>query len=199
MLRVCSFAALIMAFCVAAAAAQDMRNPRIVSMPVDWSEAVAQLDNGTEPLPRSIERLNQATDKVFANVAASPVPVLLPFNSAQLLRDAAVGPPHPAATYLIDVRPPSFFQAGPGGYDAVFSVYAKDLSGIDVLYSDRIDVHMSGSALLYELDEPTGIVHWPANGGLGTDFPGIKRVYLESAARYIFTRYGAPYVVSIEC
>ena len=71
----------------------------------------------------------------------------------------------PAATYLIDVRPPPFFQAGPGGYDAVFSVHAKDLPGIDVLYSDRIDVHISGSALHYELDEPTGIVHWPVNGG----------------------------------
>jgi hypothetical protein len=199
MLRVCSLAALIMTFCVAVAAAQDMRNPKIVSMPVDWSEALAQLDNGTEPSPRSIARLNQAADTLFANIAASTVPVLLPFNSAQLIRDAAVGPPHPAATYLNDVRPPPFFQAGPGGYDAVFSVYAKELPGSDVLYSDRIDVHISGSALLYELDEPTGIVHWPVNGGLSADFPGIKRLYLESGARYIFTRYGVPYVVSIEC
>jgi hypothetical protein len=125
--------------------------------------------------------------------------VLLPFNGAQLLRDAAAGLPYAAATYLIDVRPPAFFQAGPGGYDAVFSIYARELPGSDLLYSDRIDVHISGSALLYELDEPTGIVHWPVNGGLGADFPGIRRVYLESAARYIFTRYGVPYVVSIEC
>jgi len=168
-------------------------------MPVDWSEAVAQLDNGTEPSPRSIERLNQAADTLFANIAASPVPVLLPFNSTQLLRDTVPVPPYPAATYLIDVRPPSFFQAGPGGYDAVFPVYARELPGGEVLYSDRVDVHISGSALLYELDEPTGIVNWPVNGALGADFPGIKRVYLESAARYIFTRYGVPYVVSIEC
>jgi len=202
MLRVCSLAALVMACCVAPAcvatvAAQDMRNPKIASVPVDWSEV--QLDNGTEPPPQLIERLNHAADTLFANIAASPVPVLLPFNSAQLLRDPIAVPPHPAATYLIDVRPPSFFQAGPGGYDAVFSMYAKDLPGSDVLYSDRIDVHISGSALLYEVDEPTGIVHWPVNGGLGADFPGIKRVYLESAARYIFTRYGVPYVVAIEC
>jgi hypothetical protein len=203
-LRVCSFAALVMAFCVATAcvatvAAQDMRNPKIASVPVDWSEAVVQLDSGTASSPRSIERLNQAADTLFANIAASPVPVLLPFNSAQLLRDAAVGLPYAAATYLIDVRPPAFFQAGPGGYDAVFSIYARELPGSDVLYSDRVDLHISGSALLYELDEPTGIIHWPVNGGLGADFPGIKRLHLESAARYIFTRHGVPYVVSIEC
>ncbi len=204
MLRACSLAALVMIFCVAMAcvatvAAQDMRNPKIASMPADWSEAVAQLDNGTEPSPRSTERLNQAADMLFANIAASPVPVLLPFNSAQLLRDAAAGLPNAAATYLIDVRPPAFFQAGPGGYDAVFAVHAKELPGSDVMYSERIDVHISGSALLYELDEPTGIVNWPVNGGLGADFPGIKRFYLESSARYTFTRYGVPYVLSIEC
>jgi hypothetical protein len=198
-LRVCSLAALMMTFCVAAAAAQDMRKPRIVSTPVDWSEVIVQFRNSTEPSSRSIEQLNRVADKLFANIAASPVPVLLPFNSAQLLRDGAVDPPPAGANYLIDVRPPSFFQAGPGGYDAVFSVYAKDLPSIDILYSDRIDVHVSGSALLYELDEPTGIVNWPVNGGLGADFPGIRRVYLESAARYIFVRYGVPYVVSIEC
>ena len=204
MLRACSLAALVMIFCVATAcvatvAAQDMRNPKIASMPADWSDAVAQLDNGTEPSPQTIERLNQAADTLFANIAASPVPVLLPFNSAQLLRDAAAGLPYAAATYLIDVRPPAFFQAGPSGYDAVFAVHARELPGSDVMYSERIDVHVSGSALLYEVDEPTGIVHWPVNGGLGADFPGIRRVYLESAARYTFTRYGVPYVVSIEC
>src|SRR5439155_10600016 len=139
---------------------------------------------------------------------ASPVPVLLPFNGAQFLRDTAAGASgangngangnganenganHAAASYLIDVRPASFFQAGPGGYDAVFSVYAKDTPGSDVQYPDRIDVHISGSALLYELDEPAGMVGWPVNGGLGADFPGIKRLYLESGVRYTFVRYG---------
>src|SRR5262245_66401573 len=89
---------------VATVAAQDMRSPKIASMPVDWSEA--QPDNGTESSPRSIERLNHSADTLFSNIAASPVPVLLPFNSAQLLRDPMAVPPHPVPTYLIDVRPP---------------------------------------------------------------------------------------------
>jgi hypothetical protein len=236
-LRVCSLAALVMAVCVATAAAQDvrthdtpildipiqeprmqeMRTPRIVRTPVDWNEVTNQFDQSTEPAAKSIERLNQATEKLFANIAASPVPVLLPFNSAQLLRDAAAGANgthangangngangngtnHAAAGYLIEVRPASFFQAGPGGYDAVFSVYAKDMPSSDVSYPERIDVHISGSALLYELDEPAGMIGWPVTGGLSTDFPGIKRFYLESGVRYTFVRYGVPYVVSLEC
>jgi len=218
-LRVCSLAALVMAVGVATAAAQEMRAPHIVRTPVDWSEATEPLDQ--EAGPGSIERLNQAAGKLFANIAASPVPVLLPFNGVQLLRDAAGangtngvavangtngangsngnGANHGAANYLIEVRPASFFQAGPGGYDAVFAVYAKDMPGSEINYPDRIDVHISGSALLYELDEPIGILGWPVNGGLGADIPGIKRLYLESGVRYTFVRYGVPYVVSIEC
>src|SRR5262245_10367531 len=120
-----------MAIGVATAAAQEMRTPQIVRTPVDWNEATDQLDR--EAGPSSIEHLNQAAGKLFANIAASPVPVLLPFNGVQLLRDAAAGANgtnganHPAASYLIEVRPASFFQAGPGGYDAVFSVHAKDM------------------------------------------------------------------------
>src|SRR5262245_8933884 len=108
-----------MAICVATAAAQEMRTPHIVRTPVDWSEVTDQLDQETGP--RSIEHLNLATGKLFANIAASPVPVLLPFNSVQLLRDAAAGANGTNganhASYLIEVRPASFFQAGPGGYD----------------------------------------------------------------------------------
>jgi hypothetical protein len=235
-LRVCCLAALVTAVCVATAAAQelrtqelrtqelrtqdtpiqdprmqDMRTPRIVRTPVDWNEVTDQLDQSTEPAARSIARLNEATGKLFANIAASPVPVLLPFNGAQLLRDTAAGANgnangangnganHGAASHLIEVRPASFFQAGPGGYDAVFSVYAKDMPGSDVTYPERIDVHISGSALLYELDEPAGMIGWPVTGGLGADFPGIKRLYLESGVRYTFVRYGVPYVMSLEC
>src|SRR5438093_7151207 len=134
-----------MAVCVATVAAQVLRTPHIVRTPVDWNEVTDQFDQSAEPAAKSIERLNEATGKLFANIAASPVPVLLPFNAAQLLRDTAAGASgangngangnganHAAAGYLIEVRPASFFQAGPGGYDAVFSVYAKDLPGRDV-------------------------------------------------------------------
>jgi hypothetical protein len=42
------------------------------------------------------------------------------------------------------------------------------------------------------------MVTTPVNG-LAADFPGIKRLYLESYLRYAFTRNGVPYVISIEC
>jgi hypothetical protein len=199
-LRACSLAAVIMAACVATAAAGEMRNPQIIRATVDWDEVTAQLEAPAEHgAAGAIERLNHATGKLFSNIAASPVPVLLPFNAAQLLRDAAVGTVKAATDYLVDLRPPPFFQAGPGGYDAVFSAYASDIPDNGIHFSQRIDVDISGSALLYQLDEPAGIIVWPVNGGLSADFPGIRRLYLDSAVRYTFVRFGAPYVVSIEC
>jgi len=71
-------------------------------MPADWSEAVAQLDNGTESSPRTIEPLNQAVDTLFA-ISRQPGAGLLPSTALsycvtpQRLANAA-------ATYLIDVR-----------------------------------------------------------------------------------------------
>ena len=35
--------------------------------------------------------------------------------------------------------------------------------------------------------------------GLQTEFPGIRRFYFESHMRYLFTRHGVLYDVSVEC
>src|SRR5258708_24219855 len=64
-------------------------------------------------------------------------------------------------------------------------------------FPDTIYIHIGGSALVYELDEPRGMVGWPVHGL--DEFPGIRRMFLENYVRYTFVRYGVPYVVAIEC
>jgi murein DD-endopeptidase MepM/ murein hydrolase activator NlpD len=200
-LRVVGLAALMVAGSIAAAAASDMRSPRISYTTVQWNEVAASLNGSGGPPPADlIARLNKLTGELFAGITASPVPVLLPFDTAGLLRDRAAGTTNPLSSYLGGLRPPPFFQTGPGGYDAAFSIRAKeDLPGSGITYSERIDVHISGSALLYDLGEPAGMVAWPVGGGREADVPGIKRNLLESQLRYTFVRFGVPYVVSIEC
>jgi hypothetical protein len=200
-LRLRSFAALIFAAGMTAAAAQDMKGPRITRAHVDWDIVAAAVNasEGWTPGADALAHLNAAAAEVFPNIAASPVPVLLPFNTADMLRDRAAGnSSHPTHSYLIGLSAPPFFQAGPGGYDAAFSTYAKDLPGLGISFSERIDIHMSGSSLVYELDEPIGMIGWPVNG-LEADFPGIKRLYVDGYVRYTFVRYGVPYVASIDC
>ena len=76
-----------------------MTDPRTTSFDVDWNAAraaLAGLDQsdapeetaGAPPLD-AFARLNAATEKIFPKASASSVPVLLPFDTAALLRDQA--------------------------------------------------------------------------------------------------------------
>src|SRR5262249_12575502 len=154
-------------------------------------------------VPEVMAKLNRATSERFANIAASPVPVLLPFDTAAFVRDrvapdpAAGGANPPPHTYPFRFNAASFFYPRPAGYDAVVVARAQEMPELGVGFSDTIYIHIGGSALVYELDEPRGMLGWPVHGL--DEFPGIRRMYLEHYVRYTFVRYGVPYVVAIEC
>jgi hypothetical protein len=136
----------------------------------------------------------------FPGVATSPVPVLLPFDVEALLRDVAAGSTtHDSQRYLSGFRAPKFFHPGPSGYDAAFSLQLGEVAEFsDIKYAEPIEVLISGSALLYELDAPAAVAGLPVPG-LKDEFPGIKRLMHENHLRYTFVRYGVPYVVSVAC
>src|SRR5581483_5030269 len=65
-------------------------------------------------------------------------------------------------------------------------------------FAGETEVQISGFDLFYDLDaavgvEPKQIKDWQS------DFPGVRSIYLESHMRYLFTRYGVLYAVSLEC
>jgi hypothetical protein len=208
MLREFGIAGLALAAGIATACAQDMKSPRISAIQVDWNAVATELGaiDASKPTTASelMADLNRATGERFANIAASPVPVLLPFDTATFLRDRAAVVTEPAAVaagptanYLFGFSAVPFFYPGPAGYDAVVVARAQELPDLKIGYSDPIYIHIGGSALVYELDEPHGMIGWPVHGL--DEFPGIRRLYLETNVRYTFVRYGVPYVVSIEC
>ena len=154
----------------------DMRLPQIASAKVDWMAALASLSEVAElrstaltvpprqprssssrPVPRALARLNAAMAQRFPGVTRSPVPVLLPFDTGALMRDLAAGNASEGnERYLSGFQASKFFYPGPSGYDAVFSLRTADVPDLaDISYSEPIDVLISGSALLYELDDPT--------------------------------------------
>jgi murein DD-endopeptidase MepM/ murein hydrolase activator NlpD len=199
---------------IAVAAAQEMKAPRITHATVDWDAVTAEL-NASEALKSSADDsgapsiradadhlgvLNRALAERFPNIAASAVPVLLPFDVAPYLRDRAngwaLGAPN---DYLAGFESVPFFQGGPGGYDAVVTARAAELKDLGIGYSDSIFINISGGAVVYDLGEPSKLTSWPVASEIETEFPGTKRVFLENYARYMFVRYGVPYVVAIEC
>ena len=67
-----------------------------------------------------------------------------------------------------------FFYPGPAGYDAAFAIRTSDIPELaDIKFSEPIEVQISGSALLYDLDAPT-----PPKG---SRWPASKRTFPASA------------------
>jgi murein DD-endopeptidase MepM/ murein hydrolase activator NlpD len=209
-------AGLLLGLLGASSAAEEIRSPRLSFARVDWTAAtvaLAEIDGLRPASPRNKFRrnigvgrstalgsLNTIMAQRFTGVANSPVPVLLPFDTTALIRDQADGTASADnERYLAGFHAAKFFYPGPAGYDAVFAVRTADVPELaDIKFADPIQVLISGSKLLYELDGPS-----TANGtpvpSLEAEFPGIRRLILEHHLRYTFVRFGVPYVVSTIC
>ncbi len=187
----------------APAHARDFDSPRLLFLKPDWNEAKAALDAADAPPPPEgasrLDQFNKAVADRFLGIAASPVPVLLPFDVSTYLRDQASGQAKAGDTYLSGFRPSGFFQSGPSGYDAVFTVDTRAVAEFsDIRFPDPIQVEISGFSQLYDLPSPRGTAETPVRD-LDRDFSGIRRLILESHLRYTFMRYGVRYVATIQC
>jgi hypothetical protein len=204
-----AMAVCLLAAAMTAAAAQEMQAPRLTHIHPDWSAVATDLGaivpppaapsqaDASAPAAPSIADLNRATADLFPNIASSLVPVLLPFDTAGFLNDRAAGVTRRADDYLAGFHLSPFFLPGPAGYDAMFTARASEMPELGIAFSGRIEVFVSGFALLYDLAEPVGMVERPVK-----EFPdwfGIRHLFLENYARNTFERYGVPYVVSILC
>jgi murein DD-endopeptidase MepM/ murein hydrolase activator NlpD len=146
-------------------------------------------------------QLNAITSLVFPGIGRSPVPVLLPFDTAAYLEARQGGAPDSLsiARYQADFRPADLFQAGAAGYDAIFSFEPGVGGGMpQPTFIKPVEVQITGSILTYDLADPLG-----GKGelvkALAAQFPDMRRFIREGYVRYAFTRFGVPYVVSIQC
>ncbi len=151
--------------------------------------------------PRStpaLVQLNAITSALFPGIGSSPVPVLLPFDTASYLEARQSGVPDSVsvARYQADFRPADLFHAGAAGYDAMFSF--EPGAGDDMpqrTFTKPVEVQITGSILTYDLADPPGGKGEPVKA-LAMQFPDMRRFIREGYVRYAFTRFGVPYVVS---
>ncbi len=208
---------------VTALSADEFRTPALTAHRVDWRSALDQLRSeiNTQPAvapaftffghrrlpafdPRrrpALVQLNAVTSQIFTGIGRSPVPVLLPFDTAAYLDAQLNGAPASLSLsrYQADFRPADLFDAGPAGYDAMFSLEpgAGD-SMPERIFARPVEVQISGSILTYDLADPLGGRGEPVKT-LAAQFPDLRRFIREGYVRYAFTRFGVPYVVSIQC
>ncbi len=61
-----------------------------------------------------------------------------------------------------------------------------------------VEIEITGAAFTYDLEGASHAELFPAPALEGA-FPGIQRILHEAHVRYVFERFGVPYVVSIQC
>jgi hypothetical protein len=208
---------------IAGLAADEFRTPAITAARVEWHAALDQLrtEIGTQPAvvpsftffgrrrlpafdPRSVPalvQLNAVTSQIFAGIGRSPVPVLLPFDTAAFLDAQLNDAPASLSVsrYQADFRRVDLFDAGPAGYDAVFSLEPGTGEGMPQrTFAKPVEVQITGSILTYDISDPLGGKGEPVKS-LAAQFPDLRRFIREGHVRYAFTRFGVPYVVSIQC
>jgi hypothetical protein len=127
--------------------------------------------------------------------------VLLPFDTAAFLDARLNGVPAglSLSRYQADFRPVDLFDAGPAGYDAVFSLEPGTGDGMPPrTFARPVEVQITGSVLTYDISDPLSGKGEPVKT-LSAQFPDLRRIIREGYVRYAFTRFGVPYVVSIQC
>jgi hypothetical protein len=207
----------------AALAADEFKTPAISTVRVEWHAALDQFRSelGTRPAvapaftfsgrrrlpafdPRSMPalvQLNAVTSQIFTGIGRSPVPVLLPLDAAALLDAQLNDAPASLSVshYQADFRPVDLFDAGPAGYDAMFSLEPGAGDGMPQrIFAKPVEVQITGSILTYDVNDPLGGKGEPVKS-LAAQFPDLRRFIREGYVRYAFTRFGVPYVVSIQC
>jgi hypothetical protein len=201
----------------------EFRTPAISAIHVEWRAVLDQLRSeinaqpavasaftfsGRRRVPASDPRsapalvqLNAVTSQIFTGIGQSPIPVLLPFDTAAFLDARSTGAPAGTslARYQADFRPVDLFDVGQAGYDAVFSLDPGAGDGMPLrTFASPVEVQITGSILIYDISDPLGGKGEPVKA-LAGQFPDLRRFIREGYVRYAFTRFGVPYVVSIQC
>jgi hypothetical protein len=203
--------------------AEEFRTPSISAVRVEWRAVQDQLraEINSQPgiasaftfasqrrMPRwdprsmpALVQLNAITAPVFPGIGRSPIPVLLPFDVASYLEARQSGLPDSVSVsrYQADFRPADLFHAGAAGYDAVFAFEPGAGDGMPQRsFAKPVEVQITGSILTYDLADPLGGKGEPLKA-LAAQYPDMRRFIREGYVRYAFTRFGVPYVVSIQC
>ena len=203
--------------------ADEFKTPAISAARVEWRAVLDELRSeiNTQPAiasaftfsgqrrlpafdPRStpaLVQLNAVTSQIFTGIGRSPVPVLLPFDTAAFLDAQLKGAPASLSVshYQADFRPAELFDAGPAGYDAMFALEPGAGDGMPQrIFAKPVEVQITGSILTYDISDPLGGKGEPVKA-LAAQFPDLRRFIREGYLRYAFTRFGVPYVVSIQC
>lgn len=197
-----------------------MKPPRVEFARVDWRSARDALYADIVSRPTALQglvfskrqsgpsdrsdplwrQLNAATSVLYPQIAASTVPVLLPFDTSAYLADRLLGAPLLShAHYQAGFSPPILLHTGPAGYEAIFNMPRDAPSDLPRrTFNKPVEIAITGSRITYIIPDKT-----EGRGdkvkSLAEAYPDLRRFVREGYLRYAFTRHGVAYVVAIQC
>ncbi|MBV9457182.1 MAG: M23 family peptidase, partial [Bradyrhizobium sp.] len=156
--------------------AEEFQTPSVTAVRVEWRTVLEQFRVELDPAPAAaanfafasqrrvsvtdprsmpaLVQLNAVTSQIFNGIGRSPVPVLLPFDTAGFF-DARMNWASPERTlprFQADFRPVDLFDAGPAGYDATFRFSLATIPELaDIHFGGTADLEISASQLIYDV------------------------------------------------
>ena len=184
---------------IAIVSADEFRTAAISAVRVEWLAALDQFRSeistrpavasaftfsGQRRLPAfdprttpALVQLNAVTSPIFTGIGRSPVPVLLPFDTAAFLDARLSGAPDTLSLsrYQADFRSADLFDAGPAGYDAMFALEPGAGDGMPQrTFARPVEVQITGSVLIYDISDPLGDKGEPIKA-LSAQYPDLRR------------------------
>ena len=145
-----------------------------------------------------LAHLSEAMALAYPGVAAVPIPVLAPVDTARFLTEAAGADQDQQLAEQASLgRSIEGIQFLPGlsGYDAVLTVSAKALRDLDIVLTYKPQVHIAGTALSYGGANRGE----PVLPGLQDLYPDLRRLLSADEVSYTFRKYGVPYFANVSC
>ena len=202
-------------------AAAEFRTPSITAVRVEWRAALDQLRTEIATRPAIASRFTFAGQRRVPAWDPRSAPALVQLNANQrkhVRRDrtqsgaGAVAVRYRGLPRRSGRRRVAAAVALPGRFPSrgpvprrpvrlrrgVFAAARRGGRSPSRTFARPVEVQITGSILVYDLADPLGGRGQPVKA-LAAQFPDMRRFIREGYVRYAFTRFGVPYVVSIQC
>jgi hypothetical protein len=144
-----------------------------------------------------LANLSALTEPLYSGIAAVPVPVLAPVDTARLLSKRVEGGRFQAVAkraFLGESIESMEVLPGLSGYDAIVTVSSSMLRELGIATTLKPQVHIGGTALIYGAGEDGELV-----ADLQGQYPGLRRLLGADEVTYAFRKYEVPYFINVAC
>jgi hypothetical protein len=191
------------------ALSKELAAPPPLFTPKQLADVDRQLDRFTfanKDTLRPLAILNVLMDAIVPGVANVPIPVLATIDTGRYVSEAMrmrQVKPKPVGAFLSPTISKIQFLGKSTGYDIFLSLKPSSLGRYQT--ATPLNIHLGGTGILYEVDNPDKSAGDDQRGTVVEDkilqdlYPRLRRNLSDDGITYSFVKYGIPYFANISC